>query len=374
MSRIYLSPPDVSEVDRRMLLEALDSGWVAPLGPAVDAFEADLAAATGRAHACALSSGTAALHLALVMLGIGPGDRVVTSTLTFAATANAVKYVGAEPVFIDSDLQSWNMDPDLLAEELAESSKRGRLPKAVIVVDIYGQCADYDRIEPICKQYNVPLIEDAAESLGAKYRGRAAGSFGDMAALSFNGNKIITTSGGGALVASDKRWTKKAKFLATQARDDAPHYEHTELGFNYRMSNLLAALGRSQLSDIERRVAIRRHHNESYRAELECLPGISFMPEAPGCATTFWLTALTVQPTVAPTNCTQIRETLASRNIEARPTWKPMHMQPYYRACRVRGGSIAESLFAKGLCLPSGSNLSDSDRMKVVNCILELAR
>lgn len=373
MSRIYLSPPDVSEEDRRLLLEALDSGWVAPLGPAVDAFEADLARATGRSHACALSSGTAALHLALVMLGVGPGDRVVTSSLTFAATANAVKYVGAEPVFIDSDLISWNMDPDLLSEELEESARLGKLPKAVIVVDIYGQCADYERIEAICQQYEVPLVEDAAEALGATYQGRPAGSFGDMAALSFNGNKIITTSGGGALVSSDERWTQRATFLATQARDPAPHYEHTTVGFNYRMSNLLAALGRGQLSDLDRRVRVRRQHNQGYREVLEPLPGFAFMPEAPGCVSTFWLTAVTVNATEAGITCTQIRERLAELDIEARPTWKPMHLQPLYRGCAMRGGGVSESLFVDGICLPSGSNLSGADRDSICNYISDWA-
>lgn len=374
MGRIYLSPPDVSAEDRRLLLEALDSGWVAPLGPAVDAFEQDLAEATGRQFACALSSGTAALHLALVMLGVGRGDSVVTSTLTFAATANAIRYVGAEPVFIDSDESSWNMDPDLLEEELESAARAARLPKAVIVVDIYGQCANYERIEALCQRYELPLVEDAAESLGASYRSRKAGSFGDMAALSFNGNKIITTSGGGALVASDERWTQKATFLATQARDPAPHYEHSELGFNYRLSNLLAAFGRGQLADLPRRVEVRRRHNAMYRQALE-QPGVCFMPEAPGCVSTFWLSTLTIDPDAVGADAKTVREALAAHDIEARPVCKPMHLQPYYRECRVRNVGVSERLFRTGICLPSGSNLSDSSRERIAGLIAsELAK
>ena len=370
MSRLYLSPPDVSPEDRASLIAAFDSGWIAPVGPDVNAFETELAAATGRAHACALSSGTAALHLALVMLGVERGDRVLVSTLTFVASANAVRYVGAEPVFIDSELKSWNMDPDLLAEELAVSAKAGKLPKAVIVVDIYGQCADYNRIETICAEYQVPIIEDAAESLGATYAGRPAGSFGKMAILSFNGNKIITTSGGGAIVASDPKWTKKASFLATQARDPAPNYQHSELGFNYRLSNLLAALGKSQLADLSRRVGIRRAHNAFYRRSLAKIPGINFMPEAPDCKSTFWLTTITIDPSVTGITPEGLRIHLEEQNLETRPVWKPMHMQPYYKGCEYRGLGISEHLFEYGLCLPSGSTMLDMDRDRVKNAML----
>ncbi len=242
MARIYLSPPDVGEEERKFLLAALDSGWVAPTGPDLDAFEAELSTHAGR-HAVALSSGTGALHLALIIAGVKPGDRVLVSTLTFAATANAVRYVGAEPVFVDSDRLSWNMDPDLLAQALEDARVQGRRYAAVIVVDLYGQCADYDRISALCAEHEVPLIEDAAEAVGATYNGRPAGSFGEMAVFSFNGNKMITTSGGGAFLTDRKDWADKARFLATQARDPAPHYQHSELGYNYRLSNLLAAVG-----------------------------------------------------------------------------------------------------------------------------------
>jgi dTDP-4-amino-4,6-dideoxygalactose transaminase len=353
------------------LLDALDSGWIAPLGPHVDAFEAELAARAARAHGCALSSGTAGLHLALLVLGVEPGDRVLCSTLTFAATANAIRYVGAEPVFIDSEPTSWNMDPELLAEELADGMRRGRQARAVIVVDLYGQCARYDRIETLCREHGVPLVEDAAEALGATYQGRPAGAFGELAVFSFNGNKIITTSGGGMLVADRTEWTDRARFLATQARDPAPHYEHSTLGFNYRMSNLLAALGRSQLRDLDLRVDRRRAHNEAYRAALASIPGVAFMPELPGARSTFWLTTLTVDPAVAGVGRDELRRHLESLDIEARPVWKPMHLQPYYRECRFVGGAVAARLFEHGLCLPSGTNLDDTDRDRVAAALVE---
>ncbi len=372
MSRIYISPPDVGPKDRESLLAAFDSGWIAPIGPEINAFEAELAEVAGRAHACALSSGTGALHLALIILGVETGDRVIVSTLTFAASVNVIKYVGAEPVLIDSDLASWNMDPDLLAEELEESNRDNKLPKAVIVVDLYGQCADYDRISALCKQYGVPLIEDAAESLGATYGGKPAGSFGDLAAFSFNGNKIITTSGGGALMGSNSEWIQKASFLATQARDPAPHYEHSELGFNYRMSNLLAALGRSQLATIEARVDRRRHHNAAYRAVLGAIEGIEFMPEAPKCRTTFWLTAITIDPKVTGVTRDQVREHLEFLDIESRPVWKPMHMQAIYRDCSVRGGAVSAGLFEHGLCLPSGSSTTEDERGRIISVLRDV--
>jgi dTDP-4-amino-4,6-dideoxygalactose transaminase len=364
MPRVYLSPPDVSDVDRNALVRAFDSGWIAPLGPEVDRFEEELARTTGRSFGVALSSGTAALHLALLLVGVEPGDLVAVQSLTFAATANAVRYVGAEPVFVDSETASWNMDPDRLAELVAS------MPiKAVIAVDLYGQCADYGRIEAICRDSEIPLIEDAAEALGATYRGRPAGSFGKLAALSFNGNKVITTSGGGALITSRNSWAEKARFLATQARDPAPHYQHSELGYNYRMSNLLAALGRSQLSDLDRRIKARRAHNRYYRETLGDLPGVEFMPQAPGCESIFWLTALTIDPAQAGVDRETIRLELERHDIESRPVWKPMHLQPYYRACRSVGGSVSARLFDLGLCLPSGSTLHESDRDRVVDIV-----
>ncbi len=369
MTRIYLSPPDVVPGDREAVLRAIDSGWIAPLGPEVDGFEADLAAVTGRGHGVALSSGTAALHLALVHLGVGPGDRVAVQSLTFAATANAVRYTGAEPVLIDSDPATWNMDPDLLAEALADAEAEGRPLAAIITVDLYGQPAAYDRIVPLAERHGVPLIEDAAEAIGGTFQGRPAGSFGICAALSFNGNKIITTSGGGALVTDDGNLASHARFLATQARDPAPHYQHTELGYNYRMSNLLAALGRSQLADLDRRVERRRAHRRAYEDGLGDLAGYRFLQEAPGAHSTFWLTTLTIDPSAAGVDREAIRLELESRDIEARPVWKPMHLQPLYADCRTYGGDVSRRLFEHGLCLPSGSNLSDADRDRIVEAV-----
>ena len=374
MKRLYLSPPHMGARERELLLDAFDSNWIAPLGPHVDAFEAEFSQVVGCPHAVALSSGTAALHLALVLLGVGAGDEVITSSLTFAATANAIRYVGATPVFIDSEAASWNMDPGLLEEELEGAARRGRLPGAVIVVDLYGQCADYDRITAICERFDVPIIEDAAEALGASYKGRQAGTFGVLGVFSFNGNKIITTSGGGMLVSTSADFVEQARFLATQARDPAPHYQHSQLGYNYRLSNLLAAVGRGQLSQLQERVEAKREINRRYRDELADLPGLELMGEIEGGRSTFWLTCLTVDPALFGTNREVIREHLESLNIEARPVWKPMHLQPFFAECRVVGGSVSERLFELGLCLPSGSGMSDEDRNRVVIGIRDLAR
>jgi pyridoxal phosphate-dependent aminotransferase EpsN len=362
MTRILLSPPDTGPDDMKALQRAFEGGWIAPLGPEVDAFENELAQVTGRAHGVALSSGTAALHLALLLNGVGPGDRVLVSTLTFSATANAIRYVGAEPVFVDSNQETWNMDPGLVAEALSEGEYSACIP-----VDIYGQCADYASIEPLCSEHGVAIIEDAAEALGATYRGRPAGNFGQIAALSFNGNKIITTSGGGALVTDDEEHAEQARFLATQARDPAPHYQHSQIGYNYRMSNLLAALGRSQLGDLERRVRVRREHNDAYRSALGDLPGLEFMPEADGSSSTFWLTCLTIDPDVAKVTREEVRLHLESLDIESRPAWKPMHLQPVFAECRSYGGDVSGRLFDDGLCLPSGSSLTDDERQRVID-------
>lgn len=372
MSRIFLSPPDVSTDERQLLLEAFDSNWIAPLGPHVDAFEREFGESVGIPYAAALSSGTAALHLALLMVGVGQGDEVITSTLTFAATANAIAYRGATPVFIDSDKATWNMDPDLLREELEACVTRGRLPKAVLVVDLYGQCADYDRILAACEDYGVPVIEDAAEALGATYKGKSAGSFGVMAAFSFNGNKIITTSGGGMLVSHRSDWIERARFLATQARDHAPHYQHSEIGYNYRMSNLLAAVGRGQLRHLEDRVRQRRANKAFYRSALESAAGIEFMPEAPYGRSNNWLTCITIDPQKFGASSEQVRHHLDSLNIESRPVWKALHLQPAFAHCRARGGRVAEELFEFGLCLPSGSSLTQAQRVRVVQAILEV--
>jgi dTDP-4-amino-4,6-dideoxygalactose transaminase len=356
--------------ERELLLQAFDSNWIAPTGPQVDAFEHELASVIGAAGAAALSSGTAALHLALLLLGVSPGDTVVTSTLTFVATANAIRYVGATPIFIDSDRASWNMDPDLLEEELHEAARRGELPKAVLVVDLYGQCANYTRIRPICERHGIPIIEDAAEALGASHQGKPAGLHGELGAFSFNGNKIITTSGGGMLVSANLEWLSRARFLASQAREAVAHYEHLSVGYNYRMSNLLAAVGRGQLRHLEGRVARRREHNAYYRAALSSALGVEFMPEAEGCHSTFWLTALTIDPDVAGVTSTDICRLLETHDIEARPVWKPMHLQPLYGRYQVRRGDVANELYERGLCLPSGSSLTDQDRERVASLVL----
>lgn len=370
MSRIYLSPPDLTGQELVRIGEAIASGWVAPLGPEVDAFEAEMCRRLDMPHAVALSSGTAALHLALLALGVERGDEVWTATLTFAATANAIAYTGATPVFVDSDRTSWNMDPALLAEALDGAARRGKLPKAVIAVDLYGQCADLDPIAEACRKHGVALVEDAAEALGASYHGRPAGSLADLSILSFNGNKIITTSGGGMLLGRNKQHVDRARHLATQAREPARHYEHRDIGFNYRLSNLLAAVGRAQLADLDRRVEARRAINARYREALAPL-GWTFMPEAPFGRCTFWLTCATLDPNFASPSGQRDRilDKLAAADIEGRPVWKPLHLQPAFAGARVVGGAVAASLFEHGICLPSGSSLTPSDQARVIEAI-----
>jgi pyridoxal phosphate-dependent aminotransferase EpsN len=372
MTRVYLSAPHMSGDEPTLVQEAFDTNWIAPLGPHVDAFEREMAGKVGVAHACALSSGTAGLHLALLMLGVARGDEVVTSTLTFSATANAITYLGARPVFVDCSASTWNMDPDLLAAELDARARAGKLPKAVVVVDLYGQCADYEPLEAACARHGVPLVEDAAEALGATYRGRAAGSFGEMGVFSFNGNKIITTGGGGMLVSHRKEHTDRARFLATQARDPAPHYQHSTIGYNYRLSNVLAAIGRGQLRVLDQRVQARRANFAWYQKALGDLPGLTFMPEAPYGTSTRWLTCLTVDPAAFGATREDIRLALEKQDIEARPVWKPMHLQPVFEGCRAVGGAVAARLFELGLCLPSGSNLTEADRERVATIVRDV--
>ncbi len=369
MSRIYLSPPHLGPRELELVEEVFASNWIAPLGPQVDAFEREFAARVGVAHAAATSSGTAALHLALRLLGVGPGDEVLGSDLTFVASANAVRYQGAEPVFVDADPATWNLDPALLAEELAACAARGRLPKAVVGVDLYGQSADWDPIRRHCAEHGVPLIEDAAEALGATYRDRPVGGFGRLGVFSFNGNKIITTSGGGMLVGDDADLVAEARRLASQARDPAPHYEHSTLGYNYRLSNVLAAIGRGQLAVLDERVAARRRVFDTYRRALGDLPGLQLMPEAPYGRATRWLTCLLIDPAAFGADREAVRRALETENVEARPVWKPMHLQPLYRGCRVRGGAVAERLFERGLCLPSGSSLTDADLERICGLV-----
>jgi dTDP-4-amino-4,6-dideoxygalactose transaminase len=370
MERIWLSPPDVGADERRMLLDAFDSNWVAPVGPDIEAFEREVAAVTGVGHAAAVSSGTAALHLVLRLCGIGPGDEVLVPTLTFVATANAVTYTGATPVFVDADAVTWCVDPLLLADELDRRARTGSLPAAVITVDLYGQCADYEPIVAACERHGVVLIEDAAEGLGATYRGQPAGSFGRAAILSFNGNKIITTGGGGMLVSNDANLVAQARHLATQARDPAPHYEHSVIGYNYRMGNLSAALGRGQLLHLEHKVARRRAIAAAYRNAFADVDGIEVMADALYGTPTNWLSVVRLDQATFGVGPTEIREHLDTLNIEARPAWKPMHLQPVFADAPTVGGHNASMLFATGLCLPSGSRLSDTDVQRVVDGVL----
>lgn len=366
---ILLSPPHLGIQELSFVKDAFETNWIAPVGPNIDAFEQEFCQMVGARHAAAVSSGTAALHLALRLIGIEPGDEVFCSTFTFVATANPILYERARPTFIDSDRLSWNMDPVLLSDTLDQRAKQGRLPKAVVLVHLYGQSADVDPILAACDRHNVPLIEDAAEALGATYKGKTPGTFGKIGIYSFNGNKIITTSGGGMLVTDDVAIAQKARFLATQARDPAPHYQHSEVGYNYRLSNVLAGIGRGQLQVLDERVKARCHNFEMYRQALENLPGITFMPEASFGKATRWLSCLTLDPRLSGVTCEQLRLALAANQIESRPVWKPLHLQPIFQDCEVVGGEVSEALFAQGLCLPSGSSLTDADRDRVIGTI-----
>jgi len=342
--------------------EAFATNWIAPVGPHVDAFERELAEKVGSPYAAALSSGTAAIHLALILLDVGVGDEVWCSTFTFVATANPILQQGATPVFIDSDFATWNMDPAVLSTALDEAAAEGRLPKVVIVVHLYGQSADMDPILAACDRHGVPVIEDAAEALGATYKERVPGTMGRIGIFSFNGNKIITTSSGGMLISADKSLVDRAKFLATQARDPAPHYQHSVAGYNYRLSNVLAGIGRGQLRVLDERVNARRRNYEFYQQHLGDLPGLSFMPEAVFGRSNRWLTCILIDPALSGgVDRERVRLSLESLNIEARPVWKPLHLQPLFAGSRTYGGQVAEKLFAEGLCLPSGSNLEASE-------------
>lgn len=352
--------------------EAFDTNWVAPLGPHVNAFEQELATYCGTQGAAVLSSGTAAIHLALIVMGVGPGDYVICQSFTFSASANPIKYLGAHPVFIESEANSWNMCPDSL--ELALRSL-DRKPKAIIPVHLYGMPANMEAILEIAQRYDVPVLEDAAESLGSTVNGRACGSFGDFGVLSFNGNKIITTSGGGALVSNDLKSLEQVRFLATQARDKAPHYQHSHVGYNYRMSNVLAGIGRAQLQVLSDRIDSRRANFEYYREHLGNCGGLGFQPEPRGCFSNRWLTAMVIDPELSGgVTREDIRLALEAENIESRPLWKPMHKQPIFASDLYfsAGASVSETLFEHGLCLPSGSNLSDVDRERVVRIICDL--
>lgn len=369
---ILLSTPHMGEQELEFVKEAFDTNWIAPVGPHIDAFEQEFCQVVGVGHAAAVTSGTAALHLALRLIGVKAGDEVFCSTLTFIASASPITYLGATPVFIDSDRTSWNMNPDLLRAALEQRASFGKLPKAVVLVHLYGQSADIDPILEACNAFGVPLIEDAAESLGATYKGRSPGSFGKIGIFSFNGNKIITTSGGGMLVSNDPDLVNKARFLATQARDVAPYYQHSEIGYNYRLSNVLAGIGRGQLRVLGQRVEARRRNFEVYQQALGNLPGIEFMPESSFGRSTRWLSCLTINPDEFGTTREQVRLKLAKEQIEARPVWKPLHLQPVFAQCKCAGGANAEYLFERGLCLPSGSNLTDEDLERVIETITKI--
>lgn len=413
-NHIFLSPPHMSGTELEFVRAAFDSNYIAPLGPMVDAFEKEFSEYTGISHCLALASGTAAMHLALRELGVANRDLVVASTLTFIGSVSPATFLGATPVFIDSDPHTWNMDPGLLAEELADCARRGKLPKAVIPTDLYGQCCDLPRITSICNRYQIPVVSDSAEAMGAFYclatqrdagtQGfkdpgtqpsalnsqpsglstsdkdvsafrfplsafRHAGSGAKAAVFSFNGNKILNTSGGGMLASEDSQLIAHARKLSQQARDPAPHYEHTEIGYNYRMSNVLAAIGRGQLRVLDERVAAKRRIFEAYHRLLGNLPGVTFMPESPTGRSNRWLTVILIDPADFGANRDDVRLALEAENIESRPLWKPMHLQPVFQGCRVCGGSVSERLFTLGLCLPSGTAMTESDLERVASVV-----
>ena len=388
-TRIYLSPPHMGGDELDYIHDAFEKNWISPLGENVNGFEEDLQDYTSCPHAAVVTSGTAALHLALILCNVNPGDEVICQSFTFAASANPIKYQGADPVFVDSEPETWNMCPKLLEQAIEDRiEKRGQKPKAVIVVHLYGMPAKMDQITEICSRYNIPIIEDSAEALGSSIDEKKCGSFGKLSVLSFNGNKIITTSGGGALLSKEEELIKKARFLATQARDDAPHYQHSQLGYNYRMSNIVAGIGRGQIKVLDEHIAARRTTHDFYFHELNgswfdfddgegehFFPGnsdsgIYFLAEPEGYFSNRWLSTILVNPeeTKGITN-ENIRIALENENIESRPLWKPMHLQPYYKEASYFGNRISDQLFEYGLCLPSGSSLSSKDKTKVVKAI-----
>jgi dTDP-4-amino-4,6-dideoxygalactose transaminase len=358
---VFLSTPDTGSLEEAYVVDAMRSGWVAPAGPHLEAFERELAARCGRTHAVALSSGTAALHLALLELGVGPGSVVLVPTLTFIASANAVLYTGAVPIFVDCDPVTGNLDPQLLGAALDELESEGTTPAAVVTVDLLGKCVDYDPVVEICASYGVPLVEDAAEALGASDKGRAAGSFGTAAVLSFNGNKIMTTSGGGVLLTDDPRFADRVRYLSTQARQPFPHYEHTETGFNYRMSNVLAAIGRAQLLRLDEMVSRRRSMRERYAEHFASVPGVSIFQRQGDESDNCWLTALVVDPLDAGWEAGDLGKAFGSADIETRPLWKPMHQQPVFAGSRSFLTGASDRLFERGLTLPSGSALTAAE-------------
>ena len=371
--KIWLSSPHMGGHELSYVNQAYNTNWVAPLGPNVDGFEKDIQSFTGAGHCTVLSSGTAALHLALILAGVHAGDYVICQSMTFSASANPIASLGATPVFIDSETSTWNMDPELLEEAILNLAKKSIKPKAIIPVHLYGMPAKMNELISIGEKYNVPIIEDAAESLGSTFKSKATGTYGSMGVLSFNGNKIITTSGGGALISDDISFIEKAQFLATQARDNAPHYQHSKIGYNYRMSNILAGVGRGQMLVLEDRILQRRRINNWYRSFLSGIAGVNFQSEPnEEYYSNFWLTAITISPELTGKTREDIRMNLSADNIESRPLWKPMHLQPVFKKSPYFGNGVSDKLFEHGLCLPSGSNLTGVDQERIKDSLLNI--
>lgn len=374
-SKIWLSSPHMGGKEEVYVKEAFDTNWIAPLGPHVDGFEKDLCNFTGVENAAALSSGTAALHLALILLGVKPGDEVICQSFTFSASANPIVYQGAVPIFVDSEKSTWNMCPKHLRFAIEDRISKGKKPRAIIPVHLYGMPANMEEIMRIANEFEIPVIEDAAEAIGSSINDKPCSSFGELAVLSFNGNKIITTSGGGALISDREDYIKQARFLATQARDAAPHYQHSQIGYNYRMSNVCAAIGRGQMEVLRDRIEQRRANYEFYVNALAEIAGISFLPEPPGFFSNRWLSCILVNPEFTNNGFTRedIRLALEKENIESRPLWKPMHLQPVFEGAPFYGDGTSEKLFKNGLCLPSGSNLSQVDLKRIIESISNLS-
>ena len=372
-SKIWLSSPHMGGSEQKYVNEAFSTNWIAPLGPHVNGFEQDLANYTGSKYASALSSGTGALHLALIMIGVEPGDEVICQTMTFSASANPIAYLRAAPVFVDSEKESWNMCPDQLRRAIDDRISKGKKPKAIIPVHLYGMPAQMQKIMAIANEYDIPVIEDAAEALGSTIDGQSAGTFGLMGILSFNGNKIITTSGGGALISDNENYIVKSRFLATQSRDNAPHYQHSEIGYNYRMSNVCAAIGRGQMEVLDEHIELRRRNFEIYKKAFLDIDGVTMLEEPEGSYSNRWLSTILVDPSkTGGVKREDIRLALEKENIESRPLWKPMHLQPVFEGAPYYGTGVSEELFDKGLCLPSGSNLQEADLNRVLDVITRM--
>ncbi len=371
MSRIYLSPPSIGESEKNAVADALDSGWIAPIGPEIDAFESELAIQVGRTHAVALTSGTSAIHLGLLALGVLPTQEVIVPTLTFGATAFAVVHAGAQPVFLDVEEESWNLDPNLLESELKRRAMVNRLPAAIIPVDVFGRTCSYDSILRISQEYEIPVLVDSAESLGAKHRNSPAGSMGQAAIFSFNGNKIITTSGGGVLVTDDVDIASKVRHWSTQSREPVPWYQHEEIGYNYRMSNILASIGRAQLKRLPDIVKRRREIRDTYATTLNTIPGVCVMGDPPWGTSNGWLTTVRFNQSIIPSAPTRIREALETQDIESRPVWKPMHQQPVFASSESMTTGLADRIFEESLCLPSGTSMTNAEIDRVIGEIVK---